>query len=269
MKVSKKDVLDAVAAQRLRTVELARSLAPADWETIALPGWRIREVFGHLIASDEGALKLRLLKIGVRPHRDGAIGALEQWNETQVKRWSEKSIEDLISGLVKWGRRSISAFKPVPELILQRRIPLPFGKVPLLYLGQIRLYDEWVHEQDVRRALQRPDIDKALMLAAARAMLDIAITQTPARIPSDAHGRVTMRIDEIGMPPLHTDLGKGKMKIGVPDSPADSSIIVEASSIMMVAAQRDRWRDAEQSGLLKIEGMRAPAEQFLDAFRAG
>ena len=38
-------------------------------------------------------------------------------------------------------------------------LPTPFGRVSLLWLVMLRVYDEWVHMEDVRRALSLADDD--------------------------------------------------------------------------------------------------------------
>lgn len=272
MRASKTEVLGAVRRQRARTVALAESLTTQQWETIALPGWRVREVIGHLVSSDEGALKLRMFRVGIRPQPGGAIDAIEQWNETQVRRWSEKPVADLINGLRVWGRRGTGIFTPIPEFVLQRRVPLPFGKVPLLFLGQIRVFDEWVHEQDIRRALSLPGVDTQCTRSAARAMLEVAVTQTPAAIPDGAAGRVVLQVDAPGIPPLQVDLAAKRVEIGArtrtPDATVDATVTADPAALMMVASGRDQWRDAKLAGAFKIEGSRPIAEQFLDVLKA-
>ncbi len=272
-KVSKSEVLEAVARQRARTVALARSLTPQQWESIILPGWRTREVLGHLIASDAGGLTGRMLFVGLRNRGDGGIAAIEAWNEKVVRSWSERPVEKLIAGLEAWGRRIGRVFKATPAAILNRRIPMPFGKVPILWLGQVRVLDEWIHEQDIRRALSLPpDHDAAAVVAAARMMLDVIPQQTPPRMPAGQRGRVALRIDGIDLPPYVADLaartvGFGRHVDGAAAEP-DATITADPAVLMMVASGRDPWRDAEQTGAIKIEGTRAAAEVFLDALRA-
>lgn len=265
MNVTKHEVLAAVERQRARTLALCRSLTAEEWETTALPGWRVREVVGHLVASDEGALKLRMLKAGVRSQPDGGLAAIEQWNEAEVRRWSERPTEQIVAGLETWGRRSLRVFKTTPAPVLRLRVPLPFGRVPLLWLGQIRVFDEWVHEQDIRRALAKPGTDPDCVGAAARALLDVFPRQTPVRIGDDARGRVALRFDGLDIAAYTTDLAAKRFGV---DGAADATVTADAASIIMVAAGRDAWRDAEGAGLLRVEGDRAAAEAFLDALRA-
>lgn len=267
MELSKAQVIDAVARQRARTLAMLHPLSEEQWNTEALPGWRVREVIGHLVASDEGALTGRMLRMGLRPTDDGGLAAVEAWNETQVHRWSDRPTAEIVAGLEKWGRRSVRAFKAAPAAVLRRRIPLPFGKVPMLYLGELRVLDEWVHEQDIRRALTLDDTpDLASVAAAARMMIDVAPYQTPVRIPDGVTGTVSLTFDGADVPPLFCDLATKTFRLD--GGSVDATVTARAAEIVMIAAGRDQWRDHEAAGAIKIQGDRAAAETLLDALRA-
>lgn len=265
--MSKAEVVEAVQRQRARSVAMLRSLTEEQWNATALPGWRVREVVGHLVASDEGALTGRMLRVGLRPTDDGGLAAVEAWNETQVHRWSDKPPAQILDGLEKWGRRIVRTFKAAPATVLRRRIPMPFGKVPLLYLGQLRVLDEWVHEQDIRRALTLEDTpDLASVAAAARMMIEVAPHQTPVRIREGASGTVSLTFDGADVPPLFCDLDAKTFRFD--GGAVDATVTARPAEIVMVAAGRDQWRDHEAAGAIKIQGDRAAAEALLDALRA-
>ncbi|HEX9695354.1 MAG TPA: maleylpyruvate isomerase N-terminal domain-containing protein [Actinomycetota bacterium] len=268
MEPTKNEVLADVARQRARTVALLEPLSPQEWDTIALPGWRVREVAGHLVASDQGALTGRMLRMGVRPQADGGLDAVEAWNETQVHRWSDRPTAEILAGLRKWGRRSVAAFKAAPGIVLRRKIPMPFGKVPLLFLGQIRVFDEWIHEQDIRRALSMdPSHDLASLAAAARALQVVMAQQTPVRMPDDTKGTAAIRFDGVDVSPLFVDLATKEFRFD--GGNVDATVTATAPALLMSAANRDAWRDHEKTGAIRIEGDRGVAEAFLDAMRAG
>lgn len=268
MEASKNEVIGAVAAQRARTIALLEPLSPQQWDAPALPGWRVREVAGHLVASDQGALTGRMLRVGVRPQDDGGLQAVEAWNEEEVHRWSDRPPAEILEGLRTWGRRGVRLFKATPATVLRRKVPLPFGKVPLLFLGQIRVFDEWVHEQDIRRALTfDPAHDLPTLAAAARAMLAVMPQQTRIRMPADTKGTLALRFDGVDAPPLFVDLLT--KEFGFDGGNVDATVTGTAPALIMSAANRDAWRDHERSGAIRIDGDRAVGEAFLDAMRAG
>ena len=78
----KREAVDAVRAQRARTIALLEDLTEAQWETEIVPGWRTREVAAHLVSTDEASLTGKFLLWGIRQK---PIPEIEQWNERQVK----------------------------------------------------------------------------------------------------------------------------------------------------------------------------------------
>jgi len=259
----KAEVLHALRAQRAHTLALLEGLTPARWGEPVLPGWRVREVVAHLITTDEGALTGRLLRLGFseRPMSD-----VEAWNETQVGRWADRPVPALLAALDRWGGRMSRVLAMQPAVLLRRRLPTPFGRVSSLWLVMLRVYDEWVHGEDVRRGLGLASDDAPERVRpVARQLLAALPQQTLPRISPSASGRVEVRFEDLDLPPVGVDLD-GR-RYGVAVTGAGTAIAAPAGALIMVAAGRDVWREVEGAGTLRITGDRAPAETFLDALR--
>lgn len=256
---AKRDAIDAVRDQRARTLSLLDTLDDASWERGVVPGWRVREVAAHLISTDEAALTGRVFALGVRRVSPDAI---EAWNETQVGRWASRPVPALLRALDLWGRRLARALAVAPERLV---LPGPFGRVPAPWLGMLRVYDEWIHLEDVRRALGAPsDGARASVAPVIRHLFALVPWQTLPRVPSGATGRVVVRVTDADVEPFGVDLGE--RRYGLVEG--GTTIEADAAPLVMVAAGRDPWRDAEAAGALAIRGPRDPAEVFLDALRA-
>jgi uncharacterized protein (TIGR03083 family) len=259
----KHEVVGAMRAQRARTLALTESLPASAWDTIATPGWRIREVVAHLISTDEAALTGRLLAFGLRPV---PMEDIEAWNERQVLRWADRPIPSLLHGLDRWGRRFARAFAIQPQAVAGRAIPTPFGRVSLLWLGMLRVYDEWVHGEDMRRATGHVADDASASVApVGRHLLAALPFQTLPRIPEGATGSVTLRFSDLDLPAIGIEFLTRRYGVGLAGE--GTTITVGAAPFVMVAAGRDAWRDAESGGAISIEGERGPAQIFLDALR--
>jgi uncharacterized protein (TIGR03083 family) len=255
------EVRDAVLDQRRRTVELLRTFSDADWEREVVPRWRLREVAAHMVATDQASLTGRILILGLR---QAPIAKIEAWNDEAVKRWADRPTPEIIEGLTKWGRRIARLAGAMPSRMARAGIPGPFGKVSLLWLGMMRVYDEWIHLEDVRRTFELPSDDAAANVApVARHLLAGIPVQTFPNIPEGATGRVGLAYEDVDLPVVGFDLAtKG---ITIAPTSSDARITARAPALVMVAARRDPWRDAEERGGLKVEGDRATAERFLDA----
>lgn len=257
----KHDVIAWVRAQRARTIALLEDLPEKEWERPVVPGWRVREVAAHLVSTDEAALTGRLLALGLRKVE---VGDIEAWNETQVARWAERPIPALLHGLASWGRRLALTLAVTPGPAARVRLPTPFGRVSPLWLGMARVYGEWVHLEDVRRALGLPGDDSPQALEpVARHLLAGIPVQTLPRVPPGVAGAVTLAFTDVDLPGAGYDLGERRFGFAV--AGGDARVEGTAAALVMIAARRDPWREAESDGAITISGDRAPAEVFLDS----
>jgi uncharacterized protein (TIGR03083 family) len=253
----KREVVDAVRAQRQRTLALLEDLREDQWETEVLPRWRVREVAAHLVTTDASSLMGSVLARHQLPMAD-----VETWNDEKVPDWSDRSIPTLMHGLDRWGRRLARALALTPAPVARRKVPTKFGRVSLLWLGMLRVYDEWVHGEDVRRGLELPADDRDVLVEGAARFLFAGIPlQTLPQIPIDATGTVALSYTDLDLPPMGVDLGTRRYGLGLN---ADTQIRGHAASLIMVAARRDPWRAAEATGDLQVSGDRKAAETLLD-----
>ncbi len=135
----KRESIEAVRAQRAHTVALLEDLTDAQWQTEIVPGWRTREVAAHLVSTDEASVTGKFLLWGIRRK---PIREIERWNDRQVAKWADRPIAALLQGLEKWGKRFARAASVPPRPIASIAIPNGFGRVSLLWLVMLRLYDE-------------------------------------------------------------------------------------------------------------------------------
>jgi uncharacterized protein (TIGR03083 family) len=262
--LDKREVLAGVRAQRERTIALLRSISESDWERIIVPRWRVREVAGHLVSSDEGTLTGRILSVGFTRRGDEAMSKIEVWNDKQAARWADRPIPEILKGLEVWARRIERLSGVVPAGLANRAMPTPFGRVSLSWLASIRIYDEWVHMEDLRRVFgMQPDDAPPSVLPIARQIQAGIPVQTFPRIPADASGKLSLAFSDIDLPTLGIDLGLRRYGYGV-EAP-EARITAPTAALAMIAARRDPWQDAEAAGALKVEGDRQTTDAFLEA----
>ena len=110
MTASKDEILRAVAGQRRALLSLVRSLDPEQFDTqTALPGWRVREIVGHVISLDVTSVNGKILLVAF-----SSMDKLERWNDRQAARWADRPVPDLLLGLDRWGRRFLRLARTVP-----------------------------------------------------------------------------------------------------------------------------------------------------------
>ena len=258
----KKEMVAAIRAQRAETLAVLEDLTESQWSTEVVPRWRTREVAGHLISTDAASVNGTYLTWGLRMR---PMKQIEEWNDEQVGRWAEKPVPDMLKALEKYGRRFARAMSIPPRFLESVTLPTSFGKVSLLWLGMLRVYDEWIHVEDIRRALSLPNDDSFERLRPAATFLLAGIPiQTLPEIPTGAGGTVEIGFSDVDTQKLGIDLGTRRFGI---DLSADAQISGPAASLIMVAAGRDSWREAEAAGRLEVKGDRKAAETLLDVLR--
>lgn len=265
--------LEAMRAQRERTRSLLAALSPADWELPCLPGWAVRDVVAHLVASDQASVTGAI----VRPlFGSSDRSVIERWNDRAVLRWRDRSPQELIDARMRWGARAERFGKMVPGALSQTPVGTPYGRQPLAFLLYLRVWDEWVHEQDIRWALgdARDDVPAPPTLAIAEALADMTLAVLPrkrlpemdrsvgvARLvvdPSPPDGSVTARPVVWGVDFARRQYG------GRVNAKPDAEIRVHSAALALLLAARVDWRRLDPRWL-SVEGDGELAAALLDS----
>lgn len=150
---------DLVTADALRSLEdlrtLASSLDPEDWaRSTDCPGWDVHDVVAHVVGFEtmlDGAPTPESVLDDSHVHNE--VGSLNQaWVESLRAQTPTALLEDL--GSLADRRREDFAARPPEDF--EALTWSPVGEVPLVRFLQIRTFDVWFHEQDIREATSRP-----------------------------------------------------------------------------------------------------------------
>jgi uncharacterized protein (TIGR03083 family) len=221
----------------------------------------VREVVAHLITLDRAAVTGSMLRqiLGQGTER------LERWNDRAVRSWANRPPAILLDGLERWGRRFHRMMRMVPARLYRTRFPTIWGRLPGAYVVWIRAYDEFVHRQDIRRALGMPD-DEAGAGAIADFVLSVQPFHAAAALSERGRtGRIALAVTGGSFPGWIYDLGGRAAGPEDGTEGADARITVAAATLIMAAAGRDGgFGPLESSGRLTIEGDVDLARSFLD-----
>jgi uncharacterized protein (TIGR03083 family) len=260
--MNKTEIVRSVKAERRASLGLLRDLDPDRFDTpTALPGWRIREVVAHLITTDKASVTGGIVPT-VLLSRD--TDRLEAWNEKQVPKWANRSVQDLLLGLERWGRRFARLADSVPGGMYRVRVRTPWGRAPGGIAFWVRAYDEWIHRQDIRRALDLPE--EQVDLASIAEFLLNAIGYGTIHALPQRPAAVAISFDGVPVPVWGYDLA-GRTFGPELAGGADARIVASAPAFIMAAAGRDRFEDLKTNGVLKIDGDEALADELLAQLR--
>jgi len=262
--LNKPVILRTIRGERRATLALLRGIDPAAFDTpTALPGWRIREVVAHLVTTDRGSVLGTIL-----PAAFGGVRRIEEWNERQVPRWSNRLVPELIHDLERWGRRFARLAAAVPSPFYRMPLRNEWGPTAGAVLW-VRAYDEWVHRQDIRRALAMPD-DQVDLDDIAEFLL-LATGHVTLRHHGGREGRIMLALTGAAVPEWRIDLGG---RVAGPDGANTDQvggpmarIEARAPEFIMAAAGRDRFDALEAKGMLRVEGDRLLADEVLSDLR--
>jgi uncharacterized protein (TIGR03083 family) len=259
--VDKPGIVGAIRAERARSIMLLRGLAPSQWDTpTALPGWRVREVVAHLVSVDRASVTGQALTFAF-----SSTHKLEAWNDRAVPAWADRSIPALLDALDRWGRRFAILVRVTPSAAYRVRVPTQWGRQHLSLLLWVRAYDEWVHRQDIRRALDLGDEDDGVD-PIAQFLLTMIARETLRHVDA-GRGSVALSLGGRQGNAWIYDLAAraGRPAPNPPD--ADARVEATATAFIMAAAGRDGFADLESTGALSIEGDRAVADALLSRLR--
>ena len=264
--MNKDEILRAIRGERRATLSLLRGLDRDRFDTAtALPGWRVREVVAHLISTDQAAVTGAILPAILLAKNTDKV---EAWNERQVPKWANRPVPDLLMGLDRWGRRFVLLAATLPAAAYRPRLPSPWGRGPLGIYIWVRAYDEWIHRQDIRRALGMSDED--VDAEAATEFLLTAIGLQTIHLLDGTRGRLVVELEGVALPEWSFDLATKQFgPDGSHSAPAEATtrIVAPAPAFLMAAAGRDGFDDLRGNGTIRVDGDEELVSTFLSKLR--
>lgn len=173
-RLDKPEILDGLFASWDAVDAVATGLTDELWQApTPLPGWSVHDVVAHLVGVEsmlQGAETPEAdIDVSTRKHVRNDIGVL---NERWVRKLRGLSHAELLDEFrkVTAGRRRALAEMSDDEW--NAVTATPAGPDSYGRFMRVRIFDCWMHEQDIRDAVHRPATDAELAGPAARLALD-------------------------------------------------------------------------------------------------
>ena len=136
--------------------DLADGLDEAAWATPTdLPGWTAKDCLSHLVGTE-------LMLMG-EPAPDVAVDHLEHLANpfaAVIEVWVEarrpRTGAEVAAEWREVHPRRLAELRALPDEAWDAVGPSPVGDVPFRDFMEVRVFDSWMHEQDIRRAVDRP-----------------------------------------------------------------------------------------------------------------
>lgn len=232
---------------------LLEELPEAQWSTPTdLAGWDVHAVaahVAHLEAVLAGAPE-ESVDVGEPPHVRGLLGL---YCEQGVVARRDRTPDELIAEIRSSATSRHTALLADPPTDASAAPPRTPGGVPWdnRTLLRNRPLDVWMHEQDVRRAVDRPGGLDSPAAAHTAAYLCESLGFVLAKKVRAAPG-TTVRLDVEGHPPVVAEVtpeGRGRLLRDLPATPG-ATIATDRESFVLLAG----GRRLPVEGALRIEG---------------
>ena len=236
--------------------DLCSALTEAEWNTPTdCAGWSVQDQIAHL-AGSEG----RILGIPDPAHTPADISHLKSdaglSNELVVdwrRPWSGQEVLDEFRELT--GRR-LGDLRAMSDDDFSTETQTPLGPAPVSELVSIRIMDAWVHEQDIRRALDQPGEMEGPAAAHSLGRLMRALPYVVARRAQAPDG--SSAVIEVTGPAgrllsVMVEGGRGRESGTVP-ADATVRITIDAETFGRLGCGRWDPDEALQSGRVQIQG---------------
>jgi uncharacterized protein (TIGR03083 family) len=137
-------------------IVVGHEISDADWaKPTPCPGWDVAAQYAHVIGTESMLLS--------RPSPDVEAGRPEhvrndigEFNEAWVVALAGQPREEVLAQLAEVTAARRAALSQMTEDDFQAPAWTPIGQADYRRFMQIRVFDLWVHEQDVRDAVGRP-----------------------------------------------------------------------------------------------------------------
>jgi len=259
-------IIDNLAAVWASIDGLCTGLTIQDWERPTdCPGWSVKDHLSHLVGSE--SLFLGRPLPDHKPPRVGQLAnPLAEMNEVAVDYRRPWPGERVLEEFREVGAARLAQLRVLTPEDFARDSWMPVGTGTLRDLLRTRVFDCWVHEQDMRRALGHPGGMEGAPVQQAMAMIAAAMPRTIAKKAAPPDG-ATIVLDITG--PVRDVLSiaiEGKRANLLADVPARPTVRLTADfeTFMRLAVGRCDPQTVLRENRVAIEGDESLGRQVVD-----
>ena len=138
---------------------LARPLAPSEYDAMTpCPGWTVKDILSHLLGFE------LLLSGGEVPAFDGEMPAhvknqIGELNEAFVQANRNLAGIEVLEKFSSVTKAALKRLRALDEEAWEKVGWSPEGEKPYFRFQETRIFDSWIHLQDIRDALLQPADD--------------------------------------------------------------------------------------------------------------
>lgn len=146
-------VVEALEAVWDSIIELGSGLTEDQWNTqTCLPGWSVKDNISHLIGTERTLAGFPPEEVD-QPHPDYVKNGIGEFNEASVALRRSTPGADVIQEFAEIAQVRLAALRAMSDDEMNIEGWTPIGPGPYRMFMEVRVFDCWFHEQDIREAL--------------------------------------------------------------------------------------------------------------------
>jgi uncharacterized protein (TIGR03083 family) len=247
--------------------DLLGELSESDWSRPSpLPGWSVQDNVAHIIGTEamlagEPGPSVEIDR-EANPHVRNDIGA---FNEQWVASMRGKAPDEVLARFEEITRSRLATLTAMTEEEWNAESFTPAGKDTFGRFMQIRVFDCWLHEQDIRDAVGRPGHESGLavdvVLDEMATALGFVVGKKAGAAPGD---RVTFALTDSGVVvrELHVEVAERAAVVSSLSGPA--TVVLTMPIGVMTRRCAGRVGSDELLDQVTIDGNLALASRILE-----
>ncbi|MDA8357492.1 MAG: maleylpyruvate isomerase family mycothiol-dependent enzyme [Actinomycetota bacterium] len=137
--------------------ELMGHLSEPTWARPALPGWDVHDVLAHVVGTERMLLGTAVPEVRQEVLDAGHVkNAIARTNEAWIVTLRERSHAELLEDYVAVTSERLAALRAMTADDFAAPSWTPVGNATYERFMEVRVFDTWMHEQDVRTAVGVP-----------------------------------------------------------------------------------------------------------------
>jgi uncharacterized protein (TIGR03083 family) len=235
--------------------QLCDGLTEEQWKTpTALPGWTVQDCLSHVVGTERMLLGDAPPSVDVShlEHvKDPFAAAMEAWVEERRARTGAEVLAEFREQIP----RRLEQLKSMTAEQFDEVGFSPIGEVPYRDFMVVRVFDCWMHEQDIRRALDRPGHLEGPVVDTALVRFRAAIGFIVGKRGQAPEGSSVVFATVGGAAPVWPVVVEGRARLAdeVPDEPT-TRITLPFESFIALGGGRWSADEAESAGGISIDG---------------
>jgi len=150
-------IVDLLGQEWSVIASLLAGLPDEAWTRTALPGWTVHDTLSHMIGTERTLAGAALPQVAepalAAGHVRNDIGRL---NEAWIEALRERSHADLLADFVAITTERLAGLRAMSPGEFNAPSWTPAGQATYARFMRIRIFDCWMHEQDIRAAVAAP-----------------------------------------------------------------------------------------------------------------